>query len=136
MRIMGLDYGEKRIGVAISDELGMTAQGITVIKRTHLEKDIERIKELIFEYCVKEVIIGIPKKMDGSMGTMADKVDNFAKKIKKELSIPINMKDERLTSKAVERTLIEGDVSRKKRKEVIDKMAAVYLLQGYLDSLR
>ena len=134
LRIMGLDYGEKRIGVAISDELKMTAQGITVIKRTLLDKDIERIKELALEYNVSEIVIGIPKNMNGTLGFMAEEVKEFAKEIKKKISIPVELQDERLSSKAAERTLLEGDVSRKKRKEVIDKMAAVYLLQGYLDS--
>ncbi|UMZ74006.1 Holliday junction resolvase RuvX [Natranaerofaba carboxydovora] len=134
MRIMGLDYGEKRIGVAISDELKMTAQGITVIKRTLLDKDIEKIKELVLEYNVSEIVVGIPKNMDGTLGFMAEEVKEFAKEIQKKISISLELQDERLSSKAAERTLLEGDVSRKKRKEVIDKMAAVYLLQGYLDS--
>lgn len=133
---MGLDYGTKRIGVAISDELGITAQGITVIKRSDLDKDIYRIKELVSDYEVNEIVIGVPKKMDGSMGPMAKEVENFISKIKEEIDISVQMQDERLSSKAVERTLLEGDVTRKKRKQVMDKMAAAYMLQGYLDSTK
>lgn len=134
MRIMGLDYGEKRIGVAVSDELGITAQGITVIKRSNLEKDILELQELITKYEVEEIIVGIPKNMDGTLGKMAEEVKKFVNELKDFTSVPVKLQDERLTSKAAERTLLEGDVSRKRRKEVIDKLAAVYLLQGYLDT--
>lgn len=130
---MGLDYGKKRIGVAVSDELGLTAQGVTVINRSDFEKDIEKIKELISEYEISEIIVGIPKNMDGSCSDMALEASDFAERLKENIFLPLKMEDERLTSKAAERTLLEGDVSRKKRKTVIDKVAAVYLLQGYLD---
>lgn len=133
MRIIGLDIGEKTIGVAISDALGWTAQGLETIKRTNLKKDIDSIKNLISQWDASKIVIGLPKNMDGSMGPQADKVIEFAKRLKEKTAVDIVLWDERLTTVAAERLLIEADVSRAKRKKVIDKLAATYILQGYLD---
>jgi len=133
MRILGLDVGEKTIGVAISDELGFTAQGIETIKRTKLTKDISRLKEIIAEYGVEEIVVGLPRNMDGSIGLRAEMIQKFANKLQTAVALPVTFWDERLTTVSAERTLLEADVSRKKRKKVIDKLAAILILQGYLD---
>lgn len=134
---MGIDYGEKTIGIAVSDAFGWTAQGIETIKRKeedNLKESIERIKALVQEYNVEKIVLGLPKNMNNSLGFRAEKTLKFKEKLEKVLSIPIVLWDERLSTKAAENILLEADLSRKKRK-VIDKMAAVYILQGYLDSL-
>ncbi|WP_339063858.1 Holliday junction resolvase RuvX [Tepidibacillus marianensis] len=136
MRILGLDVGEKTIGVAISDELGWTAQGVGVIRRRNLDFDFSRLKELISEYQVEEIVVGLPKNMNGTIGPRAEMIMEFADQLKFASSLSIHLWDERLTTVSAERTLIEADVSRKKRKKVIDKMAAMFILQGYLDSKR
>jgi putative holliday junction resolvase len=133
MRIMGLDLGDKTIGVAISDEMGWTAQGIETIKRENLKKDLCRLAQLIAEYGVTEVVVGLPKNMNGTIGPRGELCQAFAKTVEDSLKIPVRMWDERLTTMAAEKMLIAADVSRKKRKQVIDKMAAVMILQGYLD---
>lgn len=134
MRIMGLDVGEKRIGVALSDLLGYTAQGLCVIERRKLEYDLGRMREIINEYEVKKLVLGMPYNMDGTMGWKAEEVKEFGNLLAGEFGLPIEYQDERLSTKAVEGTLIAADVSRKKRRQVVDKLAAVYILQGYLDS--
>ncbi|AEE91575.1 putative Holliday junction resolvase [Tepidanaerobacter acetatoxydans Re1] len=136
MRILGLDVGEKRVGVAISDELGLTAQGIDVIERKNdgKNKDIDRICRIISDYNVTKVIVGLPKNMNGTLGPSSEAVENYTKKLQKAISIDLEFWDERLTTAAAERILIEADVSRQKRKGVIDKLAAVLILQSYLDS--
>ncbi len=136
MRLMGLDVGDKTIGVAVSDLLGLTAQGLETIRRTSNKQDINRIKELIEEKNIKKIIVGLPKNMDGSIGTQGEKTKKFAEKLKNKIDIEIVFWDERLTTVAAEKMLISADVSRKKRKKVIDKIAAVYILQGYLDRQR
>jgi putative pre-16S rRNA nuclease len=133
-RIMGLDVGDKTIGVAISDLLGITAQGITTIRRTSKKEDYGVLKELIDEYNVKKVVVGLPKNMNGTVGPQGEKTIKFAEKLKNKFSVNIIYQDERLTSKAAERMLIAGDVRRDKRKNVIDKVAATFILQTYLDS--
>ena len=134
MRIMGLDLGDKRIGVAVSDPLGFTAQGKAVIESQDKASDIKHISSLAKEYNIEKIVVGLPKNMNNSIGPRAEKTLDFVSLLKKELSIPIITWDERLTTKEAERTLIEADLSRKKRKEVIDKMAAMIILQNYLDS--
>ncbi|MBT1279784.1 Holliday junction resolvase RuvX [Thermoanaerobacter sp. CM-CNRG TB177] len=135
MRIMGLDVGDKRIGIAISDLSGTIAQGLTTIKRSSNKKDFERIKQIINEYEVGMIIVGLPKNMNGTLGPQGQKVVRFVEHLKKAFSIPIILWDERLTTVEAERVLIEkADISRAKRKEVIDKLAAVLILQNYLDS--
>ena len=132
-RIMGLDIGDATIGVAVSDLMGITAQGVTTIKRESKKKDLEKIKEIIREKQVNLIVSGLPKNMNGTEGVQAEKVRDFCQFLEKETNLKIEFWDERLTSKAANNLLIEGDVSRKKRKAVIDKLAAVLILQGYLD---
>lgn len=135
MRILGLDVGDKKVGVAVSDPMGWTAQGIkTIIRQENSNSDIEEIKKIINEYNVEKIVIGLPKNMNNTLGPRVEKVMKYAKIIESRCKKPIEFFDERLSTMAVERTLIEADMSRKKRKTVIDKLAAVYILQAYLDS--
>ncbi|MBO8173025.1 MAG: Holliday junction resolvase RuvX [Bacillaceae bacterium] len=133
MRIMALDVGEKTIGVAVSDEMGWTAQGIETIRRRDLQTDIRRLQELVNEYQVRHIVVGLPKNMNGSIGFRGEECQRFAGQLEASLDLPVTMWDERLTTMAAERALLSADVSRKKRKRVIDKMAAVMILQSYLD---
>lgn len=134
MRIMGLDYGEKTIGVAVSDELGWTAQGIEVIRRTNMSSDIEALRNIMLTYHIHEIVIGLPKHMNGTIGERGEQCIAFAEQLKTHFKLPVHLWDERLTTVAAERTLLEADMSRKKRKQVVDKIAAVFILQGYMDS--
>ncbi|MBM7613954.1 Holliday junction resolvase RuvX [Alkaliphilus hydrothermalis] len=135
-RVMGLDVGDKTIGVAASDLMGWTAQGIETIQRIGIKKDLRRLEELVEEYEVHKFVVGLPKNMNGTVGPQGEKTLEFVERLKKRFpKVEVVMWDERLTTVAAERALIQADVSRKKRKEVIDKMAAVYILQGYLDSI-
>lgn len=136
MRIMSLDVGSRTIGIACSDALLMTAQGIETIRRTSLEKDFNRLQELITEYEVHELVVGMPKNMNGTKGERAEKTEEFVEKMKEVIDLPVTYWDERLSTVMAERQLIAADVSRKKRKSVIDKMAAIVILQGYLDRLQ
>ena len=136
MGIMSLDVGSRTIGIACSDALLMTAQGIETIRRTSLEKDFNRLQELIAEYEVHELVVGMPKNMNGTKGERAEKTEEFVEKMKEVIDLPVTYWDERLSTVMAERQLIAADVSRKKRKSVIDKMAAVVILQGYLDRLQ
>ncbi len=135
MRIMGLDVGSKTIGVAISDPMGWTAQGIETVKINEAieEFGLDRLGELIKQYEVTEAVVGYPKNMNNSIGPRAEASERFAALLKEAYSIPVVLWDERLTTSAAEKMLISADVSRKNRKKVIDKMAAVMILQGYLD---
>lgn len=136
MRVLGLDVGTKTVGVALSDEFGWTAQGLTTLKINE-EKNVfgfEEIGQLIKEYQVDTVVIGLPKNMNGTIGPRAEASMEYAKEIESKYAVPTVLWDERLTTIAAERVLLEADVSRKKRKKVIDKMAAVMILQGYLNS--
>ena len=137
MRIMGLDYGAKTVGVAISDALLLTAQGVETICRTQenkLRKTLARIKSLCEEYEVTEIVLGFPRNMNNTIGDRAEKSLEFAEMLKKRTGLPIVMWDERLTTVEATRTLIESGVRREKRKEYVDKIAAVFILQGYLDA--
>ena len=131
MRIMGLDFGSKTIGVAVSDELFWTAQGVKTIHRSKTEMD--DLRELISRYDVQEIVIGYPKNMNGTIGPRCVLTDEFVERLRHQFNIPIVLWDERLSTVAAQRTLLEADLSRTKRKQVIDKMAAVFILQGYLD---
>lgn len=133
MRILGLDVGDKTIGAAISDEMGWTAQALEVIQRKGLSQDIKKIKEILNEYQVNEIVIGLPKNMNGKEGEQAKKVREFLEKLQAKVNLPIRTWDERLTTISAQRTLLEADLSRAKRKKIIDKMAAQAILQGYLD---
>ena len=136
MKIMGLDVGSRTIGVAISDAFGWTAQGIETIKIKEEEGEfgIERIKELVKEHNVTEFVVGYPKNMNNTVGPRGEASENYKKLLEETFGFPVKLWDERLTTMAAERVLLEADVSRKKRKQVIDKMAAIMILQGYLDS--
>lgn len=136
MRILGLDVGTKTVGVALSDEMGWTAQGIETI-RINEERNkfgFERIQELVKQYNVDTIVVGLPKNMNGTIGPRGEACQQYAEQLRELLGIEVIMWDERLSTMAAERLLISADVSRKKRKQVIDKMAAVVILQGYLDS--
>lgn len=138
MRIMGLDYGTKTVGVAISDALLLTAQGIETIERKEenkLRRTCARIEELIREYDVDRIVLGLPKHMNNDIGERAEKSIEFGEMLKKRTGLEVIMWDERMTTVSAERVLIESDVRRENRKKYVDKIAAVFILQGYLDSL-
>ena len=138
MRIMGLDYGSVTVGVAISDELLFTAQGIEVIRRKQenkLRQTYQRIEALIQEYSVEQIVVGYPKHMDNSIGERAKKSEEFAEDLKRRTGLPVVLWDERLTTVAAHRVLDQGAVSLKQKMQVVDKVAAVLILQGYLDYL-
>lgn len=136
MRIMSLDIGSQTIGVAVSDLFGWTAQGVETICHTTREKDFARLRHLADEYNVEEFVIGMPLNMNGTKGMRAEQTEKFAEALAAAFpDIPYHFWDERLTTVMAQRQLIEADVSRKKRKKVIDKMAAVVILEGYLQHL-
>ncbi|TWH48917.1 Holliday junction resolvase RuvX [Sporomusa sp. KB1] len=136
MRILALDVGDKTIGIAVCDELKLTAQGVEVIRRTSPAKDFTRLNELITMYQAGLVVIGLPKNMNGTIGPRGELVKEFANKLIQTIpNVEITFWDERLSTVAAQKSLIAADVSRAKRRQVIDKMAAVFILQGYLDSL-
>ncbi|HHX68782.1 MAG: Holliday junction resolvase RuvX [Miniphocaeibacter sp.] len=132
-RYMGLDIGDKTIGVAISDPFFITAQGYKTIFRTNDKDDIKELLKIIEENNIIKIIVGLPKNMNNTIGPQAEKVYKFCEKLKKAISAEIVFQDERLTTVSAERTLIEGNVRRKKRKKLIDMVAATYILQAYLD---
>ena len=135
MRIIGLDVGDKTIGVAMSDELGITAIPLTVISRTgSLKREIGEIRRLVEEHGVGCIVVGMPFMLDGSKGIQAEKVEAFVEELRRRLRVPIATWDERFTTAEVERILIASDQSREKRKKVIDKMAAAVMLRSYMDS--
>ncbi|QSZ26547.1 Holliday junction resolvase RuvX [Aceticella autotrophica] len=137
MRIIGLDLGDKTIGIAFSDPSGLIAQGMKTIRRTVENEDIEEIKKIVENFMVEEIVVGFPKNMNGSIGPQGEKVIRFVENLKKEISLPIFLWDERLTTVEANRMLIEkADVRRSKRKLLIDKVAATLILQSYLDSKR
>ena len=136
MRIMGLDLGDATIGVALSDALMMTAQGKITIRRKGLEKDLAALRSLIEENDVKQIVLGFPKNMNNTIGPRAEKSLEFKAILEEQFpGIPVELWDERLTTMAAHRSLIEVDMRRKKRKQVVDQIAAVFILQGYLDCL-
>lgn len=135
MRILGLDVGDKTIGVAVSDPLGFTAQGVTTIRRKNYTYDIEELKKICDEYGVESIVSGLPKNMNGTLGPQGEKVLEFCERLKEALNIKIDMWDERLTTVAAHRAMLEADLSRAKRKKLVDKIAATYILQGYLDRI-
>ena len=133
MRVLGLDYGEKRIGVAICDELGMTARGIATIARKYWKRDIEQIAGLVREYDARKIVVGYPVRLDGTEGIQCEKVNRFIDVLEAGVSVPVVKWDEALSTKEAESLLIEADMNRRKRKEVVDKLAAAIILQDYLD---
>ena len=133
MRIMGLDLGDKTIGVAVSDELHWTAQGVKTIRRISKSKDLTELAQIIGQYAVGEIVLGYPKNMNGTLGLRAQLAQEFKDLLEKQFDLPVFLWDERLSTVGATRSLLEADVSRAKRKLVVDKMAAVFILQGYLD---
>jgi putative Holliday junction resolvase len=133
IRILGLDLGEKRIGVALSDALGLTAQGLTVMTRQSRKLDLDQVVALVKKHEVQEIVIGLPRHMDGRLGDGAEEVMLWVKELHERLGLPVHTIDERLTTLQAERVLLEADVSRRKRRKVIDKMAAGLILQAFLD---
>lgn len=137
MRILGLDYGDKTIGVAVSDPFGWTAQGLEIIKRANgndFKKPMARLAEILAEYEVETIVLGYPKNMDNTEGPRCEKTKEFKERLERRFQkIPVLLQDERMSTVAANRSLLEADLSREKRKSVIDKMAAVHILQGYLD---
>ena len=134
MRIMALDIGEKRVGVALSDEMGWTAGGLSVIDRKPHADFLANIKALVEKHQVERVVLGLPRRMDGTLGPEAHRVLSLVKELER-IDLKVETWDERLSTVAVERVLVQADMSRRKRKQVIDKVAATYILQGYLDYL-
>lgn len=136
MRILALDVGERRIGIAVSDELGLAAHAVETMKRNSLSHDLRHLEALVKEYAAKRIVVGLPRNMNGSLGPQSEIVLAFISRIKKRFSsIPIIPWDERLSTRAAERALLEADLSRAKRKRKIDQVAAVIILQGYLNGL-
>jgi len=132
---MGLDVGSKTIGVAISDELGITAQGFKTIKRKAMEDDLRELYTIISQFQIEKIVVGLPKNMDGSLGKQAEFVLGWIEDLKNKIQLPVETWDERLSTVEATKTLLKADLSRKKRKEVIDKVAAVLILQGYLQQI-
>ena len=138
MRILGLDYGSKTVGAAISDPLGITAQGVETIGRkheNHLRQTLARIEELVSEYHVEKIVLGYPKNMNNTIGERAQKSLEFKEMLERRTGLEVIMWDERLTTVEANRTLMEASVRRENRKQYLDQLAAVFILQGYLDSL-
>jgi len=135
MRIMGLDIGSHTIGVAISDELGITAQGLKTITRKSKEEDFEEISNIISQFEIGKIVVGLPRNMNGSLGKQAEMVFQWIKNLKEKIHLPMVTWDERLSTVEASRVLLEADVSRKKRKKAIDKLAAVIILQAYMNSM-
>lgn len=134
MRILALDVGDVRIGVAVSDPLRVIARGLESITRINAKEDVKAVNDLANQHEVGEIVVGLPKMMDGKIGIQAQKVLDFVELLKAEIEVPIALWDERLTTVSANRVLIEADMSRRKRKKVVDKVAAVLILQWYLDS--
>ncbi|MBE6022798.1 MAG: Holliday junction resolvase RuvX [Cellulosilyticum sp.] len=137
MRILGLDFGTKTTGVAVSDPMGWTAQGLEIIRRQedeHLKATLNRIAQLCEEYKVEKIVLGLPKNMNNTLGERGEKTLLFKEKLEARLRIPVETWDERLSTVAAENVLLEADMSRQKRKNVIDKLAATIILQNYLDA--
>lgn len=138
MRIMGLDYGSVTVGVAISDALNLTAQGIEVIRRkqeTKLRQTLARIQQLVEEYQVEKIVLGYPKNMNNTIGERAKKSEEFAEMLRKRTELEVILWDERLTTVAAHQALDEANVNLEKKAQVVDKIAAIFILQGYLDYL-
>lgn len=138
MRIMGLDYGSKTVGVAVSDPLGLTAQGIEIVRRkseTKLRQTLARIEEIAKEYSVEKIVLGFPKHMNNDIGERAEKSLEFKEMLERRTGLPVVMWDERLTTVEADRTMMETGIRRENRKEYVDMIAAVFILQGYLDYL-
>ena len=132
-RVLGIDYGERRLGLAISDETRTIASGLEVYERRSPERDLHHLKEVVERYGVERVVLGLPLHMDGSYGPKAQEVLQFKEQLEEALKMPVDLMDERLTTREAERVLLEADLSRRRRRGIRDQLAAVLILQGYLD---
>lgn len=133
---MGLDIGSRTIGIAVSDELGLTAQALKTITRKSMGEDLKELSEAITQFRIEKIVVGLPKNMDGTIGKQAEAVFEWIKAAEEKINLPILTWDERLSTVEASKVLLEADLSRKKRKKVIDKLAAVLILQGYLNQSR
>ena len=136
MRVLGLDLGARRIGVAVSDPMGWTAQGLATIQRRSEQQAIDEIRRVVNELGAERIVVGLPRNMDGTIGPQARKVLDFAAKLRETLGVPVDAWDERLTTVAAQKSMTETRLSRARRKLTVDRIAAQLILQGYLDSLR
>jgi putative Holliday junction resolvase len=136
MRTMGLDIGSHTIGIAISDELGITAQGLKTLKRKSMEEDLKEVEAIVNQFEINKIVVGLPKNMDGTLGKQAEIILQWVKTLNEKIQVPTVTWDERLSTVGASKVLLEADVSRRKRKKVIDKLAAVLILQGFLDQSR
>lgn len=139
MRVMGLDYGAKTVGVAVSDALQITAQGIEIVRRQRenkLRQTLARIEELIVAYEVEKIVVGLPKNMNDTIGERAESAIAFKEMLERRTGLPVIMWDERLTTVSADKVMMEAGIRREHRKEYVDKIAAVFILQGYLDACR
>jgi putative Holliday junction resolvase len=136
MRTMGLDVGTHTIGIAISDELGITAQGLKTLRRKSMEDDLKEIAAIIHQFEIDKIVVGLPKNMNGTLGKQAEFVLQWVEDLIDKIHVPVETWDERLSTVGASKVLLEADLSRRKRKKVIDKLAAVLILQGYLDQSR
>ena len=134
MRILALDFGSRRIGLAVTDELGMTAQGLPTLHRTNKRNDFDHLRRTIKQYAVAEIVLGLPLRMSGEGGAQAEKVEAFAEELRARFKLPVHLFDERLTSVEANRVLDEAEVGDRKRKEVVDQLAAVLILQAFMES--
>jgi putative holliday junction resolvase len=133
-RVLGLDVGSRRIGIAVSDPLGITAQGLETLHRTNKRQDFEHLRRVVGEYEVKEIVVGLPLRMSGAEGTQSEKMRVFAEELRKKFGLPVHLWDERLTSAEANRFLRETELSIDKRGKSVDRMAAILILQGWMDS--
>jgi putative holliday junction resolvase len=133
-RILGLDVGSRRIGIAVSDALGITAQGLPTLQRRNKRSDLAALEQIIRQYSVKEIVIGLPLRMSGEEGTQADKMQLFAEDLRKKFQLPVHLWDERLTSAEANRLLRETELSIEKRAQAVDRMAAILILQGWMEN--
>jgi putative holliday junction resolvase len=132
-RVLGLDVGSKTVGMAVSDPLGITAQGLTTLRRKNKKHDFEQLAAVIHHYEVQEIVVGLPLRMSGAEGTQSEKMQLFAQDLRKRFELPVHLSDERLTSAEANRVLRDSEMSIKRRGEVVDRLAAVLILQNWLD---
>jgi putative Holliday junction resolvase len=135
-RVLGLDVGSRRIGIAVSDPLGITAQGLETLQRQNKRRDLAALEQVIREYAVREIVVGLPLRMSGAEGTQSNKMQVFAEELRKRFRLPVHLWDERLTSAEANRLLRETELSIEKRAKAVDRMAAVLILQGWMEARR
>ena len=133
-RVLGLDVGARRIGIAVSDALGITAQGLETLQRSNKRRDFEHLQQVIRQYEVKEIVVGLPLRMSGAEGTQSAKMVHFAEELRKHFSMPVHLWDERLTSAEANRVLRESEMSIRRRGQIVDQLAAVLILQSWMDA--